>query len=250
MTTETEHKNESLSNAIETKREEVKEQFGLNDEEFNLLIRSVILDSFDKLRIRLSADDPIFAVVLAQKNVMDYYASMITNALNSLPKQIGNAVDSRLEELSETINVIGEAFDNELSEFKKSFTDQTLELNNQIISNFSTFIDKKLIEIKTALDKTSPQNQALSSQYQQFENEKANKSIFKALILIFTLFNMAIAGLTLYTVYGKNTNKDEIVAYQMGLFKGFEEVRKKLPKEADKVQNIVIEAIDKELKAR
>lgn len=248
MTTETEHKNESLSNAIEAKREEVKEQFGLNDEEFNLLIRSVILDSFDKLRIRLSADDPIFAVVLAQKNVMDYYASMITNALNSLPKQIGNAVDSRIEELGETINVIGEAFDNELSEFKKSFSCQTLELNNQIIANFSTFIDKKLEEIKTALDKQPPQAQALSYQSTQIESEKSDKSLFNTLTFMFTLLNMAIAGLTLYTVYDKD--KNDVAAYQMGLFKGFEQVRKVLPKEADKVQNIVVEAIDKELKTR
>lgn len=241
MTTETEITNESLSEAIEMKREEVKERFGLDDEQFNLLIRNVILDSFDKLRIRLSEDDPIFAVILAQKSVMDYYALMITNSLNNLPKQIGNAVDSRLENLSEAISVIGEAFDNELIEFKQSFRNQALDLNNQIISSFSTFIDEKIKEIKYALKS--------SESLDKPQVKSTGKSVIYPLILVFTLLNMAIAGLTLYSVHNGNAKKE--AAYQMGLFRGFEQVRKVLPaKEADKVQTIVIEAIDKELKAQ
>lgn len=241
MTTETEITNESLSEEIEMKREEVKEHFGLDDEQFNLLIRNVILDSFDKLRIRLSEDDPVFAVILAQKSVMDYYALMITNSLNNLPKQIGNAVDSRLENLSEAISVIGEAFDNELIEFKQSFRNQALDLNNQIISSFSTFIDEKIKEIKYALKS--------SESLDKPQAKSTGKSILSPLILVFTLLNIAIAGLTLYSVYNGNTKKE--TAYQMGLFRGFEQVRKVLPaKEADKAQTIVIEAIDKELKTQ
>lgn len=241
MTTETEITNESLSEAIEMKREEVKERFELDDEQFNLLIRNVILDSFDKLRIRLSEDDPIFAVILAQKSVMDYYALMITNSLNNLPKQIGNAVDSRLEKVGETINVIGEAFDNELLEFKQSLKHQTLDLNNQIIASFSTFIEEKIKEIKYALKG--------SESLDKPQAKSTGKSILSPLILVFTLLNIVIAGLTLYSLHNGNTKKE--TAYQMGLFRGFEQVRKVLPaKEADKAQTIVIEAIDKELKAK
>lgn len=226
---------------IEAKREEAKERFGLDDEQFNILIRNVILNSFDKLGIKLSVDDPIFAVVLAQKNVMDYYSLMITNSLNNLPKQIGNVVDAKIEDLGDTINAISEAFDNELEEFKKSFSSQTLELNNQIIINFNKFIDKKLEDIKLALTVTDT---PISTKFQ--------KSPFKVIfmtILLFTMLNFVTLGITLYLI---NNQKDtKIEAYQMGLFKGFEQVRKTLSKkDSDNVESIIIQSIDKELKAK
>ncbi|WP_317486340.1 hypothetical protein [Exercitatus varius] len=246
MTTEineTGNTNKELTATIEEKRTEIKERFGISDEEFDLLIRNVILDSFDKLKVRLSVDDPIFAVVLTQKNVMDYYVTMITNALNELPKRISYTLDDRIESLGETISNISEAFDSELNSFKNDFSSQVFELNNQIVANFSTFIDKKLEEIKTALESVKIATPTV-------EPKKASKSPINALILAFTAINIAIAGLTLFTVH-KSTSNSKEVAYQMGLFKGFEQVRKTFsPKDAERVQSIVIESIDNELKAR
>lgn len=241
-----ENTREELEQVIEAKREEVKDRFGLDDEQFNLLIRNVILDSFDKLRVRLSADDPIFSVILAQKSVMDYYSVMITNSLNQLPKQIGYSIDDKLEELSESVQGLGVALDNEISQFKKDFNTQALDLNNQIITSFNTFIDSKITSIKEALDSVKTGTPDLP---RSIEPPKEDKSIFNALILLFTLINITVAGLTLYTVHNDKGEREE--AYQMGLFKGFEQVKKTLPtKDADKVQTIIIEAIDNELKAR
>ncbi|NBI13701.1 hypothetical protein GVX81_08800 [[Haemophilus] felis] len=238
---------ETLNQAIEAKKEEIKEKFALDDEQFNVLIRNVILDSFDKLRIRLSEDDPIFAVILSQKSVMDYYALMITKSLNSIPKQISYTIDDKLEQLSEGIKTLGEALDKDVSEFKTSFNNQAIDVNNQIITSFNTFIDKKMAEIKAEFSeieaKTSPKT---------VESPRTDKSAFNALMFFFLLVNIAIAGLTLYTVHnGKDSTVRREQAYQMGLFKGFEKVRKILPsKEAEKVESTIIEAIDNELKTR
>ncbi|MFQ0972248.1 hypothetical protein [Gilliamella sp. BG6] len=238
--------NIDLINSVEEKREEVKEQFGLSDEEFNILIRNVILDSFDKLKIRLSADDPIFAVIFAQKNVMDYYSIMITNSLNNIPKQIGNAIDSRLNELSENIQLVGEAFDNELTEFKKEFSTQTLELNNQIIAGFNSFIDKKVTEIKNTLESTNQQTKPL------FQKEKEKQSKFiNIILLVLILLNLTITGIVFYSTTQNKGYIEKEKSYLTGLFKAFEQVKKELPeKEANKVQSIVIDAIDKELKSK
>jgi hypothetical protein len=233
-----------LINSVEEKRKEVKEQFGLSDEEFNILVRNVILDSFDKLKIRLSTDDPIFAVIFAQKNVMDYYSIMITNSLNNVPKQIGNAIDDRLNELSENIQLVGEAFDNELTQFKKEFSTQTLELNNQIITGFNSFIDKKVTEIKNILESTNHQTKPIF----QAEKQGKDKFNFNIITLLLILLNLIITGIAFYS-----TNKDNMKEkpYLIGLFKGFEQVKKELPeKEANRVQSIVIDAIDKELKSK
>lgn len=244
MIEETTAAREELEHVIEQKREEVKNRLGLSDEQFNLLIRNVILDSFDKLRIRLSTDDPIFAVVLAQKSVMDYYSTMLTTSLNQLPKQIGYSIDGKLEELTESLQNLGSALDSEITQFKNDFNDQAIELNNQIITSFNTFIDKKIAAIKETLDgvkieKTSVQHQV--------EPRSKNKGKLNIAILLFTLVNLAIAGSTLYSVH--KSNKEE--AYQMGLFRGFEKVKKTLSaKDADKVQEIIVEAIDHELKTR
>lgn len=242
MTTEIDITNEVLSESIEPKREEIKKHFELNDEQFDSMIRDVILKSFDKLRIRLTEDDPIFAVVLAQKSVMDYYATMIADSLKNISKQIENAVDSRIENIDEAINKVGENFDIELEQFKKSFNSQALELNNQIIASFSKFTDEKLHQIKTELSTIE------AKRNESLESSKENKSVFNGLMFVFLLINIAIAGLTLFSV---NTGKEtKETAYQIGLFNGFQQVRKVLPpKEADKVERIVIEAIDKELKA-
>ena len=238
---------EALTQAIEAKKEETKEKFDLNDEQFNLLIRNVILDSFDKLRIRLSEDDPIFAVILAQKSVMDYYALMITNSLNRLPKQIGYTIDDKLEQLSEGIQILGEALDKDISEFKNDFNNQAINTNNQIITSFNTFIDKKMAEIQAEFSKLNSVSPPINK---TVEAPKSDKSAFNVLILLFLLVNLVIAGLNFYMIQNdKGITKEREYAYQIGLLKGFEKVKKILPsKDAEKVEFLVIEAIDNELK--
>ena len=60
-----------LQTKIEDSREKTKERLSLNDEEFDQLIRNFIIDCFAKLHIKISTDDPILAVILSQKNVME-----------------------------------------------------------------------------------------------------------------------------------------------------------------------------------
>lgn len=236
MTTETDKV--ELTNSLDEKKEEIKERFGFSDNEFNILIRDVILDCFDKLKIRLSADDPIFAVVLSQKNVMDYYSVMITSALNNIPKQIGNAIDGNLDDFSEKIRSIGEAFDNELNEFKSGLSSQTLELNNQIITSFNRFIDEKINGIKNTLDSSK-------NQYSITQLPKNNK--IASVITIFS--NIMLMGMMLTIIYIISiNNKNQEKAYQMGLFKSFQIIEKEFDqKSSKKIESIIIDSIDKEL---
>lgn len=225
-----------LSQSIESKRDDIKERFNLTDDQFNILIKNVILDTYDKLKIRLSTDDPIFALIFSQKNVLDYYSLLITQSLNAIPTQIGNAIDDRLEELSDKIHLIGVAFDDELTTFKRDFNAQTLELNNNIITSFDKFIDKKIEALKKEFEKVTITN---NNQPLAKNNQVVNK-----FIIFFTILNLII--ICFGFIYISN-NKES--SYQLGLFKGFEEVKKILPAEqSSKVESIIIDAIDKELR--
>lgn len=227
-----------LANSLDEKKEEIKERFGFSDKEFNTLIKDVILDCFDKLKIRLSADDPIFAVVLSQKNVMDYYSIMITSALNNIPKQIGNAIDNNLDDFSEKIRSIGEAFDNELAEFKNGLSTQTLELNNQIITSFNKFIDEKINSIKNTLDSSN-------NQYSITQLPK-NKKITSFITIFSHIMLMGMMLTIIYIISINNKNQER--AYQMGLFKAFQVIGQEFDqKSSKKIESIIIDSIDKEL---
>lgn len=225
-----------LSQSIESNRDEITNKFNLTDEQFNLLIKNVILDTYDKLKLRLSTDDPIFALILSQKNVLDYYSLLITQSLNAIPTQIGNAIDDRLEQLNEKIHLIGIAFDDELNAFKKGFNAETLELNNNIITSFDKFINKKIDELNQEFKKIIiPNNQPMSG--------KNNQTTNKIMIFIAILNLIIICCGFIYI----GNNKES--SYQLGLFKGFESVKKILPAEqSSKVESIIIDAIDEELR--
>lgn len=225
-----------LSQSIESSRDEITDRFNLTDEQFNILIKNVILDTYDKLKIRLSTDDPIFALIFSQKNVLDYYSLLITQSLNAIPTQIGNAIDDRLEQLSEKIQSIGIAFDDELNDFKNGFNAETLELNNNIITSFDKFINKKIDELNQEFKKIIiPNNQRAPIKNSQTTNK---------IMIFITILNLIIVCFGFIYI---NNNKES--SYQLGLFKGFEAVKKMLPAEqSSKVESIIIDAIDKELR--
>ena len=62
-----------------------------------------------------------------------------------------------------------------------------------------------------------------------------------------TIINIAVSG---FILTKSKQPEDKETAYQVGLYKGFEEVKKIAPKEADKIQKIIISNIDNELKSK
>ena len=58
-------------------------------------------------------------------------------------------------------------------------------------------------------------------------------------------------GLTGFIAFGNNSDKSKEVQYQKGLIEGFQNVRKELTaKDADKVERIIIQSIDKQLQGK
>ena len=236
-----------LQTKIEDSREKTKERLSLNDEEFDQLIKNFIIDCFAKLHIKISTDDPILAVILSQKNVMEYYSTLITESLHAIPKQIGDVIDAKLQEkldeLSAGIGKALEVIDDAGTEMHTAFSKSVLDLNNQVITSLDSFSNKKIEEIKKSFESVQPQKS-------QAKSEVLNKSknpllwILTGLIII----NIAVSGFILTN--SKQPEKDKETAYQVGLYKGFEEVKKIAPKEADKIQKIIISNIDNELKSK
>ena len=139
-----------LQTKIEDSREKTKERLSLNDEEFDQLIKNFIIDCFAKLHIKISTDDPILAVILSQKNVMEYYSTLITESLHAIPKQIGDVIDAKLQEkldeLSAGIGKALEVIDDAGTEMHTAFSKSVLDLNNQVITSLDSFSNKKIEE--------------------------------------------------------------------------------------------------------
>ena len=230
-----------LQTKIEDSREKTKERLSLNDEEFDQLIKNFIIDCFAKLHIKISTDDPILAVILSQKNVMEYYSTLITESLHAIPKQIGDVIDAKLQEkldeLSAGIGKALEVIDDAGTEMHTAFSKSVLDLNNQVITSLDSFSNKKIEEIKKSFESVQPQKS-------QAKSETPLLWILTGL----TIINIAVSGFIL--TKSKQPEKDKETAYQVGLYKGFEEVKKIAPKEADKIQKIIISNIDNELKSK
>ena len=235
-----------LQTKIEDSREKTKERLSLNDEEFDQLIRNFIIDCFAKLHIKISTDDPILAVILSQKNVMEYYSTLITESLHAIPKQIGDVIDAKLQEkldeLSAGIGKALEVIDDAGTEMHTAFSKSVLDLNNQVITSLDSFSNQKIEEIKKSFESVQPQKS-------QAKSEVLNKSKTPLLWVLtgLTIINIAVSG---FILTKSKQPEDKETAYQVGLYKGFEEVKKIAPKEADKIQKIIISNIDNELKSK
>lgn len=222
---------EQIANELEEQREDIKTKLGLDDEAFDLLIKDTILASYAELSIRIKPDDPIFAVILSQKKVMNYYTKIIAEALKVTPREIGNIVDQKADEFKELAATFGTLIDEFHDEFLADLQNKSLEINNSIIAAFDKFVDKKIKEIKKAQT-----------------NDKQTHFIFLLLIMILAIVNI---GLTGFIAFGKSADKSKEVQYQKGLIEGFQDVRKELTaKDADKVERIIIQAIDKQLQGK
>lgn len=227
---------ESITNEIEAQREEIKAKLELDDEAFDILIKDTIIASFAELSVKIKPDDPIFAVILSQKKVMNYYTHIIAEALKATPREIGNILDEKADEIIELAANIGSALDDFHTEFMNDVQNKSLEVNNAIIASFDKFIDKKIKELKNTITQTQPPNVT--------SNAKHTNTILLIFLLMLGILN---AGLVGFIAFGKG-NKSAEVLYQKGLIEGFQKVRKELPtKDADKVEKIIIESIDKRL---
>ncbi|WP_109426985.1 hypothetical protein [Aggregatibacter kilianii] len=235
---------EDIEAAIESKREAIKEKLQVDDEAFDTLIKGTIIECFLQLKIRIEPDDPIFAILLSQKRVMDYYSILIANALKQLPRDISNRIDSKLEDAAD----LTEAFKTELEEFKASFQEainsQARALNNDIVASFGNFTEKKIEELKTAVNSIkAPTGSATTS---------TSNGLGKiATIVIIALLGLNI-GLSAFNLTKSNSAPQNVeVKYQKGLLDGFAQVRKTInPKDAEKVEKIVIDAIDQRLRGK
>ncbi len=228
-----------IADEVEAQREEIKAKLGLDDEAFDILIKDTIIASFAELSVRIKADDPIFAVILSQKKVMNYYTHIIAEALKATPREIGNVIDQKAEEISSLAAKIGEALDEFHTEFLTDLQSKSLEINNSIITSFDKFIDKKIEDFKNAVNQAKPATI-------QATNDKQTNIVLLVFLLILGIINAGLAG---YIAFIKNDDQSKEIAYQKGLFEGFQKTRKELSaKDADKVEKIIIEAIDRKLK--
>ncbi|WP_439295199.1 hypothetical protein [Lonepinella sp. BR2882] len=279
----------TLENAIEVPKSEPEEttekltqelaeslgqsKLGLSDKELEELIKNSVVGIFEKTGLKIQADDPIFAFILSHKGIADYYTKMIVGSLKDLPDQIGESIDEHLNDRLALLQIqfeqIGDNIDSNVNQVKTQLETQTLNLNNQIVANFGSLItektneaktifgsmiEEKIAEAKNTLEATEvklPQ-QSQSTQPNTTPNtttvpQKGSNKLLSLFLISFTLLNSVIAGLTLFSV-NKTSRED---AYQMGLYKGFDEVKKTLPpKDAEKVQKIIVDRIDYELKTR
>lgn len=225
-----------IADEVEAQREEIKAKLGLDDEAFDILIKDTIIASFAELSVRIKADDPIFAVILSQKKVMNYYTHIIAEALKATPREIGNVIDQKAEEIGSLAAKIGEALDEFHTEFLTDLQNKSLEINNSIITSFDKFIDKKIEDFKNAVNQAKPATI-------QATNDKQTNIVLLVFLLILGIINAGLAGYIAFIDQSKE------IAYQKGLFEGFQKTRKELSaKDADKVEKIIIEAIDRKLK--
>lgn len=240
MTTENtiiEETTESIADEIEAQREEIKAKLGLDDEAFDILIKETIIASFAELSVKIKPDDPIFAVILSQKKVMNYYTYIIAEALKATPREIGNILNEKADELKELAATLGSALDEFHTEFMNDVQSKSLEVNNSIIASFDKFIDKKIEELKNTIAQTKPATAP--------NNDKQTNTVLLIFLLVLAILN---AGLVGFIAFGNSNNKSAEVQYQKGLIDGFSKVRKELSaKDADKVEKIIIESIDKRL---
>ena len=230
---------EQIENELEEQREDIKTKLGLDNEAFDILIKETILASYAELSIRIKPDDPIFAVILSQKKVMNYYTKIIAEALKVTPREIGNIVDQKADEFKELAATFGTLIEEFHDEFLADLQNKSLEINNSIIAAFDKFVDKKIEEIKETVSSIQVKPTATQT------NDKQTHFIFLLLIIILVIVNI---GLTGFIAFGNNSDKSKEVQYQKGLIDGFSKVRKELSaKDADKVEKIIIESIDKRL---
>lgn len=230
---------EQIENELEEQREDIKTKLGLDDEAFDILIKETILASYAELSIRIKPDDPIFAVILSQKKVMNYYTKIIAEALKVTPREIGNIIDQKADEFKELAATFGTLIEEFHDEFLADLQNKSLEINNSIIAAFDKFVDKKIEEIKETVSSIQVKPTATQT------NDKQTHFIFLLLIIILVIVNI---GLTGFIAFGNNSDKSKEVQYQKGLIDGFSKVRKELSaKDADKVEKIIIESIDKRL---
>lgn len=233
---------EQIENELEEQREDIKTKLGLDDEAFDILIKDTILASYAELSIRIKPDDPIFAVILSQKKVMNYYTKIIAEALKVTPREIGNIINQKADEFKELAATFGTLIDEFHDEFLADLQNKSLEINNSIIAAFDKFVDKKIEEIKKAVSSIEAKPAITQT------NDKQTHFIFLLLIMILAIVNI---GLTGFIAFGKSADKSKEIQYQKGLIEGFQDVRKELTaRDADKVERIIIQAIDKQLQGK
>lgn len=226
---------ELIEQSIENNRAVIKERFNIDDKAFDEIIKATITDSLLKLKIRISEDDPIFAVLLSQEKVMNYYSSLISNALKDVPNDISRAIDKKLreaEDITEEMNVELKTFKSNL---EKSINEKAIELNNSIITSFDKFFDKKFEEIKK-----------LNVKNDSHKDKNSLRNIFIIFIGFFMLSIAAVFNYINYKTMQEFYNRE--MQYQRGLINGFNEIKKSFSqKESEKIEEIIINNIDKNL---
>ncbi|KGQ52985.1 hypothetical protein IO44_11430 [Gallibacterium anatis str. Avicor] len=226
---------ELIEQSIENNRAVIKERFNIDDKAFDEIIKATITDSLLKLKIRISEDDPIFAVLLSQEKVMNYYSSLISNALKDVPNDISRAIDKKLreaEDITEEMNVELKTFKSNL---EKSINEKAIELNNSIITSFDKFFDKKFEEIKK-----------LNVKNDSHKDKNSLRNIFIIFIGFFMLSIAAVFNYINYKTMQEFYNRE--MQYQRGLINGFNEIKKSFSqKESEKIEEIIINNIDKKL---
>lgn len=209
-----------LKAELEAKKEAIKGRLNLNDKEFEILIKDSIVASYLELGLRIREDDPIFAVILSQKRVMDYYAFLITKALENTPAQIGNAIESKVSDVKDIMN---------------TFVEELEEFEGELI--------KKTEEFKRTIESIRP------PQNMEIINANQNSRLMSLLMSVLIFVSIGLSSFSIFNSSTKPKDKDIELQYQKGLINGFSEISKNFnTKDAEKVEKIIIEAIDRKLK--
>lgn len=232
-----------LKAALEVKKEAIKGRLNLNDKEFEILIKDSIVASYLELGLRIREDDPIFAVILSQKRVMDYYAFLIAKALENTPAQIGNAIESKVSDVKDIMNTFVEELEEFEGELIKELNSKTIENNNAIVTSFGKFIDQKTEEFKRTIESIRP------PQNMEIINANQNSRLMSLLMSVLLFVSIGLSSFSIFNSSTKPKDKDIELQYQKGLINGFSEISKNFnTKDAEKIEKIIVGNIDNQLK--
>lgn len=170
------------------------------------LFEEIKLDVYQKLNYKLSDDDPIFAIVLANQKAITYFARPIVEAVESIP----GIFESSLEKIATAVEIAEATADQLISETKSNlFAISKVEIeaaHSRLKDSLAAGIDQLLAE---ALGRVSGEVAELERRVKSTSSQTGMKKSFilnlvLAAGLLMTIAASSSALYALYSVGAKN----------------------------------------------
>ncbi len=228
--------NIELKDQIESRREELKRELNITDADFDLLVKEMIVEVYARTGLRITEKDPIFAVLLTNKKIIDYNFNALNKSLEAMPEMIGDALTDSLEKLNTTGEIIGSTLQTFSDELESNLKIINLKARDDLETKLLSSVESITKELKETKQQTKPK-----------------APLFTKIALIFTIILLILnMGLTGY-IFKTSTPATENIEYKynLGLLKGYNELKSTLSsKDYQKVEKTLNRAIDSELKGK